>query len=362
MKSKLLWIMMIGFLLGACSLPARTNPDFAIDVTDPPHGMIFTLSSIPSLVVRTKSGSLDGGAIVRIIYYANGLVIGTDSSVDPAVGDSSIEWAVPAPGEYFLQAEAQRAHDSVLSAAVRVCVIEGINIIASGYTGPCPIPPSDPSAPLGGSVDMTTTTRTTSIAYPWDGCPTPAEYTISFEARLSDISDLAALVYVNLRIVGDPAAPDSYDGIVAMNWTGSAPTGEKIFTGSTIIQSQAFVNVLQGEIGSLEWAAGAVGRDNVALVDETPHSIPAGPCDPPVIGVPMPIVIEPTDTLAPTATSTATLIPYVPPTSTKKPKGGNDNGGGDTSGGSGPVCKGLDEKSCNATAGCTWDGSGCNVK
>lgn len=338
---KLGYIMLICLFVSGCILPARSRAGFSVDVTSPLNGTVFTLPSseaptfLSGFPVYAKANAADGG-VVSIVYYANGRVIGTDSTPDAATGDSSILWIPPAAGEYFLQAEAQRAHVSALSSAIRVCVLEGINILASGYSGPCPIPPPDPSAPAGGSVEMTATANPGGVAYSWEACPTPSEYVISFEASVNDISDRVALVYVMLQITGNPSATDEYSGVIVLNWTASAPSGEKIFTGSTTIQSVAFANVLDGGIGSLEWTARAVDRGNVSLVDEEPHFIPAAPCELPVIGIPMPLIIAPTDTLiptqtlTPTPTSTPTLIPYIPPTKKPNDDGGSDNGGGGT--------------------------------
>jgi hypothetical protein len=365
-------ILTIGLILGACALPASTRPGLSVRLLSPRPGMVMVLPNTEmGLYAEANVPAQD---VTRVIFYANGLVVGEDHSPVPSgiFTSSLLTWHPTVAGEYMVQAEAQRSDGSAFTAAARVCVLPAVLgssyfFQTYGYTGPCELPPADPDAPVGLEVSMLAHAIPSSLAYDFL-CPSaPASPTVAFEATLDDPSDRVVFVAVEYSDP-DRANPGyTHAETISLNWTASSAGGEKIFTGTTVDLTSLLGPDLQSDGGNLTWTARAVGRSGELLAEDGPHDILASPCTAAVIGAAMPIVVEQTETFTPTPTLTPTpkIIPYVPPT--KKPAGSGDGDGGGSGGSggsseSGPVCKGLEMDKCNSTLGCTWIDSGCNPK
>ncbi len=347
-------MVVTSLLLSACALPASTRPGLTVNLLTPRSGMILPLGHHIEIIAQAVAPA---GGITHMTFYVNGLVVGEDSTIETqeVVDTPSIyfqgqyDWTPTLAGEYLVQVEAFRSDGSAFTAANRVCVLEGLDpgnavrfLLMYGYTGPCEILPPNPAAPPGLAVGLSANAIPASLAYNWMCPASVAAATIAFEATVDDPSD--RVVFVSAEFTGDSTGTAAGDEVM-LNWTASIPTGEKIFTGSTG-DITSVLQEFEGDGGILTWWVNAYGRSGEVLAMDGPHDILAAPCTAPVIGAPMPIVIESTATLTPfpTETSTPTLVPVVP----TKPKPGGGGGGGNS-------CSGLDEPKCNATAGCSWD-------
>ncbi len=344
-------LVVTGLLLSACALPASTRPGLELNLIYPRSGQVVGLPAA-DVFVYAEAFAPDGG-INRIIFYADGLVIGEDTSPvnQGQFSLGTMHWFPTDPGEYLVQAEAFRSDGSVFSDAARICVLPVAGpdpapyYFGYGYTGPCELPAANPEAPEGMAVSMVAHAIPASLAYDFE-CPGGfVTATIAFEAVVDDPSDRVVFVAVEYSIPDRGAAGSVAADSVGLNWTSSSATGEKIFTGTTVDFTQSLRDQFAGEGGLVTWTARAIDRVGNVVAQDGPNDIPATPCIAAVIGIPMPVVLESTATITPfpTETATPTLVPVVP---TKKSGGGGGGGGGCGSHG--------DKDSCSA-AGCTWD-------
>jgi len=337
------------FVVG-CSLPASTRPGLSVQLHAPISGRVVALPA-PDIFVYAEA-NVPAGDVTRMIFYANGLVIGEDNNPAPSGTFTSgvMRWSPTEPGEYLVQAEALRSNGSAFSAAARVCVLPAASDPLGnsyfhqlyGYTGPCELPLPNPETPPDLEVTMIARAIPASLAYDFK-CPAAlASSTITFEATLEDPSDRVVLVSVEYSVPSRESAGSTAFETMALNWTSSSSTGEKIFTGTTHDLTPMLQGELQGDGGIVTWIARAINRDGRLLALDGPHEILASPCVAAVIGIPMPIIVEPTETLTPT------LGPVVP---TKKPGGGGGGGGG----GGSQTCSSYGDKDSCSAAGCSWD-------
>jgi len=350
-------------VLAACALPASTRPGLSVEMLFPESGMLFPLGDFSR--IRADAFS-PGGGVTRMIFYANGIVVGEDSTIETsAPGDfppmnfyGSVSWRPAAVGEYLVQAEAFRSDGSAFSATSRVCVVDLDEpiVLLYGYTGPCAIPTPNPDAPTGLGVGMAAHAIPASLAYFWMCPASMLDPTIAFEATVDDPSDRVVFVTIEYSVPlrGDPDGRDAIS--FGLNWTASSASGAKIFSGTT--SGLHLLAMLQGEFqgdgGILTWTARAFGRGGEILATDGPYDILASPCVAAVIGLPMLIIEAPSETLAPspTSTNTATLTPFIPTKTTAPtlkpfvPSDTPDPGGS---------CKDYKTKdSCTANS-CTWD-------
>ncbi len=345
------YMLVICLFLSACALPASTRPGLSVRLVYPRSGLVDFLPGAD--IHLFGEATAPEGNVTRMLFYANGLVVGEDSSpLNQGLYTTAIaRWFPTAPGEYLVQVEAFRTDGSVFSAATRICVIaasaldplDGYYFYQGyGYTGPCELPPPNPEAPPGLEVSMAARAIPASLAYNFD-CPAAVSSpTIAFEATVDDPSDRVVLVSVEYQVEGRSASAFTADTL-ALNWISSLATGEKIFTGTSEDLTGLLSDELAADGGLLNWTARAIGRTGELLAEAGLYDILASPCAAPVVGIPMPIEIESTATLTPfpTETSTPTLIPVVP---TKK-----------SGGGGGSSCADHGNKDACVAAGCNWD-------
>ncbi len=341
-------------LLG-CSLPGRDRPGLTIHMVRPEQqGTILPMGV--SIQLRAQALA-PGGGVRSIRFFVSGLDSGLVSS-PTGVGEQAnaeVSWTPPAPGEYFIQAEAIRASDSAISEPIRVCVFgEELTWVAYsyGYEGPCTIPPRNPSLPQDGEVTMSAVANPRSLAYNWQGCTTSvASQVLSFTATVDDPADRVAFVIVQAE---GPAA--ALWERVSLIHTSSALTGEKIFTGSTRDLLDLLEIEFGGEVGSVSWTARAIGRSGEFLVEDGPHFIPADACTPPVVAEAMPIVIEPTETLVPSEANCPPGTYFAPVTNKciaiELPAPGEGDGDGD---GDARTCSSYGNINSCSAAGCSWN-------
>lgn len=278
----------------------------------------------------------------RFLFFANGAGIGEvpASAGSPGGMQAEILWSPTTAGEYQLQAEAivNNAADDRggVSTGVRVCVLdlptdiirENIpgNFVARGYSGPCPLPPPNPSNPNDTSFNFVVGTNAGFFAYPTDACPSLDLPVVNFTATVDhDPSDQLALIVVDITWgEGFAAVP------VALTPSGVGPAGEKIYTGGWSLE-----DIFGDYDGSpIMWTAFAVAR-NGSLLGRADGMIVMSPCIP---GEGKPEVeITPTNTPGSAkdcpagtyfADATFQCIPIqiIP----ANPDGGSDGGGGNS--------------------------------
>ncbi len=353
------YMLVVCLSLLGCSMPASTRPHLSVRLDSPRSGMVVAL---PAEIFVYAEATVPAQNVTRMIFYANGLVIGEDTSPVPSGEFTSgiVHWSPTEPGEYLVQAEALRSDGSAFTAAARVCVLPAIserrarNFVFQqyGYTGPCEVPAPNPLTPRGSEVSMVVHAIPGSLAYNHSSCTASvATPTIAFEATVDDPSDRVAFVVVDYSVPSLATAGTVINDTIALNWTSSSSMGEKIFTGTTEDLTFFLQGELQADGGILTWTARALTRDGEVLAEDGPHDIIASPCVAAVIGAPMPLIVEwtPTFTPIPTETPTPTLVPYVPPT--KKP----DDGSGNPDGNGGSKCSSYSDKDSCSAAGCSWD-------
>jgi hypothetical protein len=344
------------FVLAGCALPASTRPGLSVRLVYPRSGLVDVL---PGAEIHLfGEATAPGGGVTRMVFFANGLVVGEDvSPLNQGTYTTAIaRWLPTEPGEYLVQVEAFRSDGSVFSAANRVCVLpasesdplDGFYFYQGyGYTGPCELPAPNPEAPPDLAVLMVARAIPASLAYDFECPASVANPTIAFEATLDDPSDRVVFVSIDYSVL-DRSASGFTAETLALNWTSSTATGEKIFTGSTGGLNLMLRDAFEADGGLLSWTARAIGRSGDVLAQDGPNDILATPCTAAVIVVPMPIVIESTATSTatltpfPTETSTPTVVPFTP---TRKP--------GDE--GSGGKCSDHGKKEACTAAGCSWD-------
>jgi len=231
---------------------------------------------------------------VHVTFYANGQMIG---GVDSSTGSqAALQWSPPAVGEYAIQAQAQANGLTASSKTVQMCILnidtsQGFRLWGYGYNGPCSLPPAITST---APIVFTPTAKPASLSYDYH-CPSSVSATIiNFQVKVSDPGNRVAFVSVKYRGQGytlkDPVVFDGQSSTefldsMMLNETSVASDGTKIYTGSTEDLGPISSSVLSGAAAGIEWWARAlkngVGTDQL-LVEDGPHTIPIGPCTPPM--------------------------------------------------------------------------------
>jgi hypothetical protein len=192
---------------------------------------------------------------------------------------AEIRWSPATAGEYQIQTEAI-VNDPVddrggVSTGVRVCVLdlptENMPFVSQirGYSGPCPLPPPNPTNPNDTSFNFIAGTNASLFAYPTDACPLLEIPFVNFTATVDrDPSDQLALILVDITWGGDRAAIP-----LAMSPSGVGPAGEKLYSGGWSLE-----NILGNYDGSpITWTAFAFAR-NGSLLGRATGTIEMRPC------------------------------------------------------------------------------------
>ncbi len=369
MKRDLNWIIFItisySFLLGGCSLGARSTRDLSIYTTYPFNNTVIRLGE--SLPLDGLAISTSSRPVTRMIFYANAVVAGETSFLvrftTPAgtgYSGSFDAWTPSEIGEYFVQSQA--GTPPAISEAIRVCVLDFSIPVPStdyfelpyGYEGPCPIPDRDAFATPGAIVMISLASPDHLVYRPNSvGSTCPWAESISFQVTVNDPPEDVALVVVDVSETGSPAG--RYPGLTRADTVVLTPRSTtnpsiKIYEGTARGSlNGTYADYFGNGPGDVTWTAKAVGRDGSILLTDGPYTIPAEPCVAVPFSAPFPVTDTPTPapTFTPTPASEADChlgICSTPATNRRiqieivTPKPGKP-GGGDEDGGGGSACQ-----------------------
>lgn len=289
----IVFIFIIGLSVGGCSFPATESDDIDVSITRPGNGDIIMVGESFQIAAR---GSSTAGDVSRILYFANGELIG--EGMDRVAGtDISADhmWTPTEPGQYTLQLAVQHGSEYIYSSTVNVCVLpfqiapgHPFDIYAHGYEGDCVIPERS-GVPIFGSPTVTTASASpqqlTYVPFVlWDECFDQTR-SLSFKFYLNDPND--DVVFAAIAIEVEPAffGRISSEATIALNRIGD--TSSKQFVGRTdylhIYLSRSLTidepgaTGTEGVNGELFWTARAFGRDGEILIEEGPFVIPVTP-------------------------------------------------------------------------------------
>jgi hypothetical protein len=376
------FVSVLALVTGACTLPTSApSPGFYVQVYDPASGAVVPVGT--TLYVDAD-GQSTTTTVSRLDFYANGVWFGSSSGADLVPSSSGVdgeaEWHASEVGEFQLQASALRRGGLLISAPVRVCVVDfavdpGNTFSTSyGYDGTCPIPDRD-SAARPGPVTMTAAAAPSSFVYIPPGADgvIPAEMagcspsrTITFQATVVDPPEDVALVAVLISMPTGPGSSPAWGGRGAvtstfiLSETGTYPGSTRIFEGSAAPEPNP--GFIFGDMGgAVTWTAEAISRDGSIIATDGPHEIPASPCGPEV-PLSAPFTPAPAETTAPTetpaATSTWTPSPDNCPAGTYYAPNSNQCIAIQiipTKPGPAPDCSAFGNKGNCRNNGCSWD-------
>ena len=260
MKRIFMLIAVVGTLtvtfacLGGTPLPPtpapRTYPGLTVQVTLPSPGTVMGLvpNTIWGQAVSTTC------CINRMLLLVNGHTVSSIPDTSNSTNAFQIfSWTPPAPGEYFIQAQAElTTGGGTVSQAVRVCVFSAPPVAsgdAGGYMGPCTIPTRLPSAPSIGPFSISAIVSPQPLVILPASCTAGAGTTITFVAHVNDPADQVVWVIAGGSINGT----NSYN--IYLNWVTTDPNGQKTFHGTYTIPAGI------PTITSISWGVGAYNRE-----------------------------------------------------------------------------------------------------
>jgi hypothetical protein len=360
----------IAFLAAACTFPVTTSDDIEVHIARPASGDVIMLGESVQFLAN---GSSSDGDVRRVLFFANGSLVGDEPNAHDEIIVSEIIWTPPAAGEYTLQVAAQRDSEYIYSSTVELCVLpfqiapgHPVDIYAHGYEGECTIPPRSSSAGTG-SPSMRTSVAPTSLTYVpsfYSDCPGETRM-MDFKVYVDDPHDDVVFVAIAIQIEpGFASRINSETTVVLTHTVGEAP-GTKGFFGQFdvhIFLARSLISRSTGEAvsGELRWTARAFGRDGSILLEHGPQGIPVSPlnCDGTSVltSASAPILIESTGTATPRSAADCPAGTYYAETtskcipiqiSTEKPSGDHDGGGSG--------CSSFGSKDSCTAAGCSWD-------
>jgi hypothetical protein len=324
MKSRSLFsgvvLLLIGLLLGACSLPTFGTSGYTSKIIYPPSGGIFSLGSEINVIGGTDYG-VSQPPVTSLTFWGNGMRLGAPvSSLETTPYGTNAQtigrqsWTPPSAGEYQVQVQATISDGRIsISPPVRICVLDfvlphldlGSDSGSGGYTGPCHLPPAPAFSPQSNTVSIVGQATPASLVFSNTNpiCAPSVSPTITFQASANDLGSRIALVTA-IYDVSVPGVGGGTESIVLNQSSGLTPP-TRTFSGTTPNIEGILANLQDASgnaiSGDLVWTIHAYGRDGALLASDGPHTIPAAPAI--CTGSPtvMPHVIQPfpTDTPAP---------------------------------------------------------------
>lgn len=372
---RVLNFFLIGILIGGCTFPVTTSDEFDVFFGRPSRGDVIMVGETFDLLAN---GVSTAGDVSRVLYFANGRLIGEAPNRASSTIVASFRWTPSEAGQYTLQLAAQRGSEYAYSSTITVCVLpfqiapdHPFDIYAHGYDGNCIIPERSITGTSGPIVVTTASSSPQSITYVPDFFSRCLDQTriINFKFYLEDPNDDIVFATIDLRM--NPSLGGRINGETTLALTrigGSSPIS-KLFAGSMdmhIYFTRSLTNPTTGEglSGDLIWRARAFNRSGEIILEEGPFTIPVTPtlCDGAAPTASMPPTETPAVEIEPQFTSTpASAIDCPPgtyysditnkcyqiaiPTATKK---GND---GDNVN----VCSQYDSANTCIAGGCTYN-------
>ena len=295
--------LLIPLLLSACVLPSTDRYHLHTRFLRPIDGSVIPVAPITLTAVmstRLVPGFFSSLHVSGMTFFANGVEIGNATTIEADDDASSPEpgiiyigsrsWTPPAPGEYFIQVKATLTHlvdyvNGDYSSAIRLCVVDDSiappgSLTYHGYSGVCPLPTRDPSAPTTGTIDtVSATVNPSSLGF----CPEPDPNTypsLLFTVSIQDPADQIELIDVFIK---DSDSRNAWGDGVALGLTSIGPSGEKIFTGTEDLAAEFYrpLSYIGSAtfLGDLLWLPVARLHSG-ELLSESWHTIPVHRCVP----------------------------------------------------------------------------------
>jgi hypothetical protein len=303
MKLKPIIAFFVCSLLIACTLPSYRHRNISVSIVEPLSGDIYFVG-VPIDILANSY--VDGANITeRFFIFANSNRIGEIPALTdgPGAMSATLAWTPPSAGEYQIQAEALTSDNEDdrggVSDSIKICVLDipgyttifqslgsRSSLVATNYSGPCPLPPQNPTNPNDVSFNMVADASPSTFAYPTDACPNLASVVRFTATIIQDPSDSVGIILAKFQ--GHPA--------IALSPAGFTPAGEKLYIGEWDIASLPSdffdINGL-----TINWTVFAFSRTG-ALMANISGAISAAPCTPPAPGKPVDEIPTPTFTPA----------------------------------------------------------------
>lgn len=364
--------------LTSCTFPASASDTLQVYVARPVSGDVIMLGERFDFLAN---GLSTAGDVSRVLFFANGSLVGEADNAAGETISTSVRWEPPAVGEYQLQVAAQRGSEYFYSETVTVCVLpfqiapgHPTDIYAHGFEGECVIPARSPAA-VAGSPEATTASASpnplTYIPGYFESCREMTRF-VNFKFYIDDPNDDVVFTSIAINLAQALMGRISGEATLALTRVGDEAPHTKLYAGRLDLHTyleRSFVDPASGEAlpGDLIWSARAFGRDGSIVLEEGPFVIPVTPvgCDnlplaPAAIETLLP---EPLVTFEPQPTATPATAADCPPgtyfsditnkcyqvalpTATPKenPSGGSQN-----------TCSQYDSANACISAGCTYD-------
>lgn len=370
------WFALFVFL-HACTFPATASDTLQVYVARPGDGDVIALGERFNLLAN---GVSTAGEVSRVLFFANGLLVGESDNRAGETIVSEILWTPSEAGEYEIQVAAQRGSEYFYSSTVTVCVWpfqiapgHPTDIYTHGFEGECVLPERSSSA-VPGSPEATTVSASpnplTYVPGYFDSCREKTRF-VNFKFYLDDPNDDVVFTTVAINLAPALMGRISGEATLALTRIGDEAPHTKLYAGRLDLHTyleRSFVDPATGDglPGDLIWYARAFNREGEIVIEEGPFVIPVSPVtceDTPLLPTPTALSPEAIVTFEPQWTATPAAASDCPPGTyfsditnkcyqvaipTLTPK---DNG----SGGEENSCSQYDSDNACISAGCTYD-------
>lgn len=315
----IVFIFLIGLSVGGCTFPVTESDDIEVIFVRPGNGTVIMLGESFDLLAN---GNSTAGEVSRVLFFANGSVVGEDTN---SAGENIVVdfiWTPPATGQYTLQIAAQRGSEYFYSSTINVCVLpfqvapgRTRDTYVQGYEGDCVIPERSGFPVFGTPVTTVVSASPQQLTYlpgnEWDECFDQTR-SLSFKFYLDDPNDDVVFASITMKVEPAFYGRLNSESAIALNQVGD--TGSKQFVGRTDNLQIYFWRSLTtsypdsvGVNGELFWTARAFGRDGEILIEEGPFVIPVTPvlCDGTLLSTPTSTAALSATTVEPTFTATS---------------------------------------------------------
>jgi hypothetical protein len=242
------------------------------------------------------NGSSATGGVSRVLFFANGVLIGEAENRASDSIVASHRWTPTEAGQYTLQFAAQHGSEYIYSSTINVCVLpfqiapgHPTDIYAHGYEGDCVIPERAASILSGEPTTETASASPNPLTYVptiyYDSCRDETRF-VNFKFYINDPGD--DIVFASIAINMNPAyfGRISGEATLALTNIGTGTPSTKMFAGGMDVhifleRSFSIPETGEGESGELIWSARGFNRSGEILLEEGPFIIPVTPinCD-----------------------------------------------------------------------------------
>lgn len=283
-----IYFFLISMMTFSCTMPATTAEDINLFFGRPQDGDVIMVGETFDMLAN---GVNTGGPISRILFFANGVLVGESPNAAGENIVASHRWTPSEPGQYTLQFSAQRGSEYHYSPTIVVCVLpfqiapgHPTDIYAHGYEGDCVIPTPADSTTSGDPTTNTVSAGPNPLTYVplyYEYCPDKTRI-VNFKFYINDPGD--DVVFTAIDIQMDPALFGRISGetTLALTRIATVPPSTKQFAGSLdmhiyLSRSLTIPETGEGLSGNLTWRARAFDRSGEIILEEGPFTIPVTP-------------------------------------------------------------------------------------